>query len=62
MFPYKNVLVAIDYSDAVIIGSETIPEDLEDYLKTSEKPVLEYKTKEEFSEAYTTFFNNSVLS
>ena len=54
--------VAIDYSDALIIGSESIPEDLETYLKASKKPTLEYKSKDEFGEAYTTFFNNTVLS
>jgi starch synthase len=54
--------VAIDYSDALIIGSENIPDDLNSYLKLSEKPVLEYKSKDEFGEAYTTFFNETVLS
>ncbi|KAB1069800.1 glycogen synthase [Tamlana haliotis] len=60
---YTNLMkVAIDYSDALIIGSETIPEDLDAYLKASDKPILEYKTKDEFGEAYTTFFNETVLS
>ncbi|MBU2950612.1 glycogen/starch synthase [Tamlana agarivorans] len=60
---YTNLMkVAIDYSDALIIGSETIPEDLNAYLKASDKPILEYKTKDEFGEAYTTFFNDTVLS
>ncbi|OBQ57168.1 glycogen/starch synthase [Tamlana sp. s12] len=59
---YTNLMkVAIDYSDALIIGSETIPEDLETYLKASDKPILEYKSKDEFGEAYTTFFNETVL-
>ncbi|MFD0990727.1 glycogen/starch synthase [Mariniflexile jejuense] len=60
---YINLMkVAIDYSDALIVGSEDIPKDLETYLKASNKPVLEYKSKDEFGEAYKTFFNNSVLS
>ena len=54
--------VAIDYSDALIIGSETIPETLDAYLKDSEKPILEYKSKDEFGEAYTAFFTSKVLS
>ena len=54
--------IAIDYSDPLIIGSESIPSDLENYLKTPKKPVLDYKSRDEFGEAYTTFFNNSVLS
>lgn len=60
---YTNLMkVAIDYSDALVIGSETIPEALESYLKASNKPILEYKDKEEFGEAYTEFFNSNVLS
>ena len=60
---YVNLMkVAIDYSDALIVGSEDIPKDLETYLKASNKPVLEYKSKDEFGEAYKTFFNSSVLS
>jgi len=60
---FNNLMkVAIDYSDALIIGSENIPDDLNSYLKLSEKPVLEYKSKDEFGEAYTTFFNETVLS
>ena len=59
---YNNLMkIAIDYSDALIVGSENIPEDLGTYLKASEKPILEYKSKDEFGEAYTTFFNETVL-
>jgi len=59
---YNNLMkVAIDYSDALIVGSENLPEDLDSYLKSSNKPVLEYKSKDEFGEAYTTFFNETVL-
>jgi len=60
---FNNLMkVAIDYSDALIIGSETIPEDLSTYIEASNKPVLEFKSKDEFGEAYTTFFNTKVLS
>ena len=59
---YTNLMkVAIDYSDALIIGSKNIPSNLDDYLKASKKPILDYKTKDEFGEAYTAFFNNEVL-
>ncbi|WP_452230366.1 MULTISPECIES: glycogen/starch synthase [unclassified Lacinutrix] len=54
--------VAIDYSDALIIGSEELPKDIEKHLESSKKPVLEYKNKDEFSEAYTNFYNTEVLS
>jgi starch synthase len=60
---YVNLMkIAIDYSDALIVGSETIPAELDNYLKASKKPILDYTSKDEFGEAYTTFFNNSVLS
>jgi starch synthase len=60
---FNNLMkVAIDYSDALIIGSESIPDELDTYLKASDKPILEHKSKDEFGEAYTTFFNNTVLS
>ncbi|MGB1307764.1 MAG: glycogen/starch synthase [Oceanihabitans sp.] len=60
---FNNLMkLAIDYSDALIVGSEEIPEDLDAYLKDSKKPVLDYKSKEEFSEAYTNFYNTEVLS
>ncbi|EGV42255.1 glycogen synthase [Bizionia argentinensis JUB59] len=60
---YNNMMkVAINYSDALIIGSEDLPEDLTKHLKDSKKPVLDYKAKDEFSEAYADFYNNQVLS
>ena len=60
---YNNIMkVAIDYSDALIVGSETIPSELEEHLKASDKPTLEYHTLETFAEAYTEFYNTKVLS
>jgi len=60
---YINLMkIAINHSDALIVGSESIPKDLETYLKESKKPVLEYKYKDEFGEAYTEFLNSKVLS
>ncbi|WP_111307789.1 glycogen/starch synthase [Confluentibacter sediminis] len=60
---YVNLMkIAIDYSDALIVGSEEIPKDLTTYMKDSNKPVLEYKNRDDFGEAYTKFFNTEVLS
>ncbi|MFK2818890.1 glycogen/starch synthase [Flavobacteriaceae sp. LMIT009] len=60
---YNNIMkVAVDYSDALIVGSETIPTELDDYLKNCEKPVLDYQHPEEFAEAYTEFYTTQVLS
>ena len=42
--------------------SETIPDELNDYLKNCKKPVLDYQHPEEFAEAYTEFYTTQVLS
>lgn len=56
---YVNLMkMAINHSDALIIGSESIPDELSKYLKDSKKPVLDYKNNEEFGEAYKEFYNN----
>ncbi len=53
---------AIDNSDAIIIAGDDIPAELSKYLKKLEKPVLDYKTPEEFSAAYQDFYDTQVLS
>ncbi|MCB4797999.1 glycogen/starch synthase [Neotamlana laminarinivorans] len=59
---YNNLMkVAIDYSDGLIVGSENIPDELNEHIKSSDKPMLEYKSRDEFGEAYTSFFNNDIL-
>jgi starch synthase len=59
---YNNLLkVAIDFSDAVILASEEIPEDLQTYISNLEKPVLPYVSLQEFEEAYANFYNTEVL-
>jgi starch synthase len=60
---YSNIMkVAIDYSDALIIGSEEIPSELQEHLDNSKKPTLEYHGLDTFAEAYTEFYNTKVLS
>lgn len=60
---YNNIMkAAIDYSDAIIVGSEEIPQELLKYLDTCEKPVLEYHSIEAFAEAYANFYNTKVLN
>lgn len=60
---YNNIMkVAIDHSDALIKGSAEIPKELEDYLKDSKKPVLDYYPIEEFADPYTEFYNTKVLN
>lgn len=59
---HTNLLInAVQHSDAVIKGSETLPKELVDYLSKCEKPVLDYFPVESFEEAYTKFYLNKVL-
>lgn len=60
---YNNLLkVAVDFSDAVILASEDIPEDLQNHISNLEKPVLPYVSLQEFEEAYANFYNTEVLN
>ncbi|ADV48474.1 glycogen/starch synthase [Cellulophaga sp. E16_2] len=59
---YNNLLkIAVDYSDAVILASEEISEDLTKHIATLQKPVLPYVPFHEFEEAYANFYNTEVL-
>lgn len=60
---YNNLMkVAIDHSDALVIGSDELPEELRKKLKAIDKPVLKYYPKDSFSEAYLDFYQNQVLA
>ncbi len=60
---FENLMkVAIENSDAVILGSMDLPSDLESFVAEQKKPTLEYKYPEEFSAAYEEFYLNEVLS
>ena len=55
---YLNLMkAAMDYADAVIIGSEKINDEAEAYLKDSGKPFLEYHPEETYVDAYNDFYN-----
>ncbi|HEU4716411.1 MAG TPA: glycogen/starch synthase [Bacteroidia bacterium] len=49
--------LAIDYSDAVIKGSEKINPDVEKYIKKSGKNSLDFKSREEYIAAYSEFYD-----
>ena len=53
---------AIDFSDGLIKGSQTIPEELNNYIDKTKKPVLEYQFPEAFAEAYTEFYSTQILN
>ncbi len=60
---YNNLLkVAVDFSDAVILASEEIPEELVSHISNLKKPVLPFVSIQEFEEAYANFYSNEVLN
>ena len=59
---YTNILInAIENSDAIIKGSEELPEEISKFLSACDKPVLDYASSEEFESNYTDFYMNEVL-
>ncbi|QLE00842.1 glycogen/starch synthase [Galbibacter sp. BG1] len=60
---YSNILkVAVDHSDAVVVASEELPEDLKQHIDSLSKPVQPYISIYEFEEAYHKFYETKVLS
>ncbi len=49
--------LSIKHSDAVIIGSKDINEELSAYLTTINKPVLSYKDETQYIDAYNDFYD-----
>jgi len=59
---YENLMkVVVKNSDAAIIGSSELHDNLAKMLNTSKIPVLPYKKKEEFPQAYEEFYTTKVL-
>lgn len=55
---YVNVnKMAIDYSDAVIQGTENINPEIRNYVQESGKLFLDYQPKETYIDAYNTFYD-----
>lgn len=55
---YVNLMkLAIDHSDGIAFGSPTINADVEKYAKKSGKPVLEFKSETEYTDAYNEFYD-----
>ncbi|MDQ3192018.1 MAG: glycogen/starch synthase [Bacteroidota bacterium] len=48
---------AIAMADAVIIGSEKINKDIEQYIKETNKPMLSYQPADSYIDAYSTFYD-----
>lgn len=59
---YINIMKnAIVNSDAIIIGSTEVPEELLEFLNEIKKPMLKYHKVEDFSQAYLDFYNSENL-
>ncbi len=59
---YANLQkLAVNAADAVIKACEELPEGLDEYLSSLDKPILEYQSEEEFAEAYIEFYQTQVL-
>jgi starch synthase len=55
---YMNVMKsAIDFSDAIILGSETVNPELTEYARQSGKPFLEFQPADTYIDAYNEFYN-----
>ncbi|WP_372642489.1 glycogen/starch synthase [Ancylomarina sp.] len=52
--------LAIDWSDALIMGSPSINEDLLSYAKASGKTFMEYKNADEYIQAYSDLYDSLV--
>ena len=54
--------LALDMSDAAIIGSQESNKSVQKYIKTIKKPVLEYKAEDEYIEAYSDFYDEILMN
>ncbi|MEM6514857.1 MAG: glycogen/starch synthase [Bacteroidota bacterium] len=60
---FNNLMkVAIDHSDAIIRGSEELPEEIENHLKSINQPILDFHPIDDFAEQYSEFYTTKVLS
>lgn len=59
---YVNIIkAAIDFSDAVIFGSQKINSELEEYVKESEKPYLEFQSMDKYIDAFSDFYDEILV-
>jgi starch synthase len=59
---YENLTrMAVDLSDATIIGSSEINKSILKYINSLKKPVLEYKPEEEYIDSYSDFYDEILM-
>ena len=54
--------LALDMSDAAIIGSAEINKSVQKYIKSVKKPVLDYKAEEDYIDAYSDFYDEILMN
>ncbi|CAL2088955.1 glycogen/starch synthase [Tenacibaculum sp. 190524A02b] len=52
---------AIENSDAIVKGSEELPEEIENFIEGNDVKVLEFQSEETLTEAYLEFYKENVL-
>ena len=52
--------LAIDHSDGIIVGSKDLSKEIADHIKASGKPVLDFKSEEEYIDAYAEFYDQII--
>jgi starch synthase len=52
---------AVDYSDGIIFGDREINSKLEQYVRESEKPFLEFHSQETYIDAYNVFYDEVLM-
>ena len=51
---------AIDYADAVVQASADTEKEVLDYIKSSEKPFMQYPGEEDYIDAYQEFYEQFI--
>jgi starch synthase len=60
---YVNMIKsAIDFSDAVIIGSPKINSEVYQYLQESEKPFIEFQPMDQYIDVYSDYYDEILVS
>ena len=60
---YVNMIKsAIDFSDAVIIGSPKINNELLQYLQETEKPYMEFQPMDQYIDVYSDYYDEILVS
>jgi starch synthase len=58
---YSNLVnLAATYSDGLIQGSESLSDDVEQVLKQSGKPYLDYVSDEKYVEEFSVFYDSII--